>query len=53
MTETEPQAIEQEPCDEDLPPLLKLKKRIIVPINEFIAADKSGKTDMVGQMIIS
>ena len=52
MTKTEMQTIEPETNEYDKALFQKLKNRIITPINEFIDADKSGKTDMLGKAFL-
>ncbi len=52
MTETENQAIEHPLIQREESPLQKLKRRLTSPIIEFLEADRSGKTDMLGKVFL-
>lgn len=52
MTETETQAVEHTSSENELPQFEKLKKRLTTPIFDFIDADRSGKTDMLGKVFL-
>jgi len=52
MTETENQTIEHPKIEEEMSPLLRLKQRITTPIADFLDADRSGKTDMLGKVFL-
>ena len=51
MTETETQAIEPT-FEDEMTPIERLKQRIVTPIHDFIDADRSGKTDMLGKVML-
>ncbi len=52
MTETENLAIESAEIEDEVSILRHLKKRITTPIVDFLAADRSGKTDMLGKAFL-
>ena len=52
MTETETQTVEHTSSENELTQFEKLKKRLITPIFDFIDADRSGKTDMLGKVFL-
>jgi phosphate transport system permease protein len=52
MTKTENQAIEHPQIEEELSQLLRLKQRIMTPVTDFLDADRSGKTDMLGKVFL-
>jgi phosphate transport system permease protein len=52
MTETENQAIEHPQIEDEVHPLQRLTQRIKTPIIDFLDADRSGKTDMLGKVFL-
>jgi hypothetical protein len=52
MTETENQSIAHQKIEEEVSPLLKLKQRFTTPVRNFLDADRSGKTDMLGKAFL-
>ncbi|MGD9397556.1 MAG: hypothetical protein PVJ05_14065, partial [Candidatus Thorarchaeota archaeon] len=52
MTETEIQAIEQQTNEDKMTQIERWKQRIVNPIHDFINADRSGKTDMLGKVML-
>ncbi|MHA3964720.1 MAG: phosphate ABC transporter permease subunit PstC, partial [Candidatus Thorarchaeota archaeon SMTZ1-45] len=52
MTEIETQVIAEKTSEDELTPIEKLKQRIITPIHDFIDADRPGKTDMLGKVML-
>ncbi|MFW9789254.1 MAG: phosphate ABC transporter permease subunit PstC [Candidatus Thorarchaeota archaeon] len=52
MTETETQATEQPANDNDITLIQILKHKLVDPINDFMEADRSGKTDMLGKVFL-
>jgi phosphate transport system permease protein len=52
MTETENQSIAHQKIEEEVSPLLKLKQRFTTPFRNFLDADRSGKTDMLGKAFL-
>jgi phosphate transport system permease protein len=52
MTETKAQAIDQQTSEDEMTQIERLKQRIIIPIHDFVNADKSGKTDMLGKVML-
>ena len=52
MTETETQAIGHPIGDDDVSLIQRLKRRFIDPFYDFLDADRSGKTDMLGKVFL-
>lgn len=52
MTETESQSMENPPVGEEVNPFQKLRQRITTVIGDFLDADRSGKTDMLGKLFL-
>jgi phosphate transport system permease protein len=52
MTETENEILEDSKIEDEVHPLQMLKQRISIPIKDFLKADRSGKTDMLGKVFL-
>ncbi|MFX1560166.1 MAG: PstC family ABC transporter permease, partial [Promethearchaeota archaeon] len=52
MTEIETETIAHQTNEEEMTLIERLKRRIITPMHDFVNADRSGKTDMLGKAIL-